>query len=52
MLPAAVFVAADLWCKATGRQTTSRLLREHPLVALGLVSWGLYHLFIEDWEYE
>lgn len=51
MIPLVGFVALDLWCKATGRQTTSRLLREHPLIALGVISWGIWHLYIEDWSY-
>lgn len=51
MLPVIAFVVTDIWAKRSGRQTTSRLLREHPYVTLGLLAWGIHHIYLEEFDY-
>ena len=52
MTPIVAFVVADILVKRFGRKTTSRVLREHPVIATGALAWGVYHVFVEDWSYE
>lgn len=48
MLPIVAFVALDVWCKVSGRQTASRALKAHPIITAGAMAWGVYHLYLED----
>ncbi len=53
MIPLLGFVALDLYAKKSGKfRTTSRLLRENRVAALGLLAWGTYHIFLEEHTYE
>lgn len=52
MIPLAVFVAVDVLAKHTGKfQTTSRLLRTNKVAAGCLLAWGIYHVYLEDYDY-
>lgn len=52
MAPLFAFVVVDIIAKHTGKfQTTSRLMRQNKVATACLIAWGIYHVFVEDYEY-